>query len=100
MNLRRWLSPMLLTGLILAATPLIALAHPPHEPYGWHGRHYKHYRHHHKHYRGQKHHVYHIYETPPAVTYVTPINPYIGMPYNQPYYSPPPGLSGTIQYNF
>jgi hypothetical protein len=103
MNLKRWLSFILMTGLILAINPLSALADPPHRRHRWHS--HKHYKHHHKHFRHphkgpRELHVYHVYEAPPAVSYVTPVNPFIGIPNNQPYYSPPPGLSGQIQYNF
>ena len=104
MNLRRWLSVILMMGLVLALNPLSALADPPYGHHGWHGP--KHHRPHHKHFRHSckgpyKQHVYNVYEAPPVVSYVNPVNPYMGMPYNQPYYSPPqPGLSGQIQYNF
>jgi|YelNatPaOPRAMG01_1025707.scaffolds.fasta_scaffold04756_6 hypothetical protein len=102
MNLRRWSSLILLTGLILAWSPLGALADPPHPHHGWYGpKHYRHQKHVHGWKEPYRHHVYHVYEAPPRVTYVTPVHPLIGLPYQQPYYSPPPpGLSGTIQYNF
>lgn len=115
----RWLSIILMMGGILALSALGAQAEPyryfnhPHgHAYGWekhHGfdchfdRHFKHFRRfgrgpHHSHY------VERVYGGPPAVAYVAPVAPVVGIPYAQPqpYFSQPAprGLSGQLQYNF
>ena len=117
MNLRRWLSVILMMGLILALSSLSAQADPyqpyhrPHgNAYGWHGprphdfdRHYNNFR------RCGKgphnpYYVTRVYGGPPRVAYVTPIAPVIGIPYAQPQanFSQPvtPGFSGQLHYNF
>ena len=110
MNLRRWMSLILVMGLVLALSSLSALADPdwPYHrrhghAYGWDG-HGKHFRHsckgpHHVHY------VERVYGGPPAVAYVAPVAPVMGIPYAppQPYFSQPsgpPGLHGQFNYNF
>jgi hypothetical protein len=118
MNLRRWWSIILVTGLILALNALSAQADPyrpyhrPHgHAYGWDGPRYRGYDHHHKHFRnscrGPRHTRYgdRVYQGPPAVAYVTPVAPVIGIPYSQPqqpYYSQPaaPGFSGQLNFGF
>jgi hypothetical protein len=117
MNLKRWLSVILMLGLILAFNPLGAQAgpcrpydHPPGKAYGWDGqgphgfaRHYKHFR------RSCKgphnpHYVARVYGGPPPVAYVAPVAPVIGIPYAQPqpYFSQPAprGLSGNLNFGF
>jgi hypothetical protein len=113
MNLRRWLSIILMMGLILALNSLTAQAgpkyhHPRGNAYGWDGprprgfdRHHKNFRRscrgpHNPHYAGRG------YGGPPPVAYVVPVAPVMGIPYAQPQYSQsvPPGLSGQFQYNF
>ena len=94
MNLKRWLSLIMVTALILASNSLGAQAEPyppyyhPHgDAYGWHGprphgfdRHHKQFR---RSCRGQHnpHYVERVYAEPPRVAYVTPIAPVIGIPY-------------------
>lgn len=121
MNLKSWLSGILVMGLILALIPLSAQArpysfyddhpkyhHPRGNAYGWHGpkhhgRQYnKHFRHHGK---GPCHSPYYAHHAgPPPVAYVAPVTPVIGIPYAQPqpYYSQPaiPGFSGNLNWNF
>jgi hypothetical protein len=120
MNLRRWLSVILMMGLILALNSLSAQAdpygpyhHPRGHAYGWDGprhhdfgRHYGHYR---RTCRGphNTHYVERVYTGPPAVAYVAPVAPVMGIPYpqpqpyySQPYQSGPPGLHGQFNYNF
>jgi hypothetical protein len=118
MNLKRWLSVILMMGLILALNPLGAQADPHHpryhhprgNAYGWDGprqhasaRHQKHFR---RSCNGPRHPRHHgRYAGPPQVAYVTPVTPIIGIqPYTQPqpYYSQPatPGLSGNLNWNF
>jgi hypothetical protein len=118
MNVRRWLSVILMMGLILALSSLSALADPywPNHPhghaYGWdgpgphHGHHYKHFRRscrepHHTRY------VERVYTGPPAVAYAAPVAPVMGVPYAppQPYLYQPsqpamPGFHGQFNYNF
>jgi hypothetical protein len=121
MKRRRWLSVILMMGLILALSSLGAQAkpyrpyhHPRGHAHGWDGpgprhfdRHYKHFR---RSCRGPRNHHYveRVYQGPPAVAYVAPVAPVIGIPYApqpQPYYSQPqqygpPGLHGQINYGF
>jgi hypothetical protein len=121
MNLRRWLSIILIMGLILALSSLGAQAdpygpyhHPRGHAYGWDGpgahhfdRHYKHFQ---RSYRGPHNHYYverRVYTGPPAVAYVAPVAPVMGIPYAQPqpYISQPvqpgpPGFHGQFNYNF
>jgi hypothetical protein len=120
MNLRRWLSVILMMGLILALNSLSAQAdpygpyyHPPGHAYGWDGprshdfgHHYKHFRHS---WRGPHHprYVERVYGGPPAVAYPAPVAPVMGIPYvqPQPYFSQPsqpgpPGFHGQFNYNF
>ncbi len=122
MNLKRWLSVILMMGLILALNPLGAQAgpfshfkhhrkyhHPYGKAYGWHGprnhafgRHHKPFR---SSWRGPYHHRHYVHHAGPApVAYVAPVAPIIGIPYSQPepFYSQPatPGLSGQLNWNF
>jgi hypothetical protein len=118
MNLRRWLSIILMLGVILALSSLSAQAdpyrpyrwHPRGHAYGWDGpRHHRFDRYERRfghRWRGP-HHPYfakRCYGGAPPVAYVTPVAPVVGVPYAapQPYYSQPGprGLSGSIQYNF
>ena len=121
MNLRRWLSVILMMGLILALCSLSAQAdpyrshrHPRGHAYGWDGPGPHRYGHHAKHFRRSckgPHHRYYVervYEGPPAVAYVTPVAPVMGIPYapqpqpyySQPYQDVPPGFHGQLNYNF
>ena len=120
MNLRRWLSVILMMGLILALSSLGAQADPygPYHhhrgpAYGWDGPGPRHYDRHYRHFRracGGPHNrcsVERVYGGPPAVAYVAPVAPVMGIPYPQPqpYYSQPqqygpPGLHGQINYGF
>jgi hypothetical protein len=109
MNLNRWLTIILMMGLILALTPLGAQAgpyphfeehpryrHPHGKAYGWHGARHHAFDRHHKHFRHYAHHA-----GPPPVAYVTPVAPVVGIPFAQPQpYFPQPGLSGHLQWNF
>lgn len=117
MNLNKWLSVILMTGLLLSLNSLSAQAdpyrpchHPHGNAYGWDGPkhhgfdpHYKKYWHSCK---GPKnpHYVTRVYGGPPPVAYVAPVTPVIGIPYAQPqpqFSQPGPrGLSGQLQYNF
>ncbi len=112
MNLKRWVSVILVLGLVLALTPLTVQAdpywrgdHPRGHAYGWErhrgfDRHDRYWRHH---WRGPHHRPYmERYYGAPQVAYVTPMAPVVGIPYAQPqpYYQGPRGLSGTLQYNF
>jgi hypothetical protein len=119
MNLRRWLSVIMIMGLILALSSLGAQAepyryhHPRGHAYGWDGpgphhfdRHYKHFR---RSCRGPHNHyvVERVYGGAPAVAYVAPVAPVMGIPYApaQPYFSQPQqygplGLHGQINYGF
>lgn len=119
MSLNRWLSVILLMGLILALSSLGAQAepYPPFEPhpnyhhphgnaYGWDGprhhdfdRHQRYFRHS---YMGPRPYVHQVYAAPP-VAYVAPIAPIIGIqpcPQPQPYFSQPaaPGFHGQINF--
>jgi hypothetical protein len=119
MNLRRWLSVILMMGLILALSSLGAQAephwayhHPRGHAYGWDGPGPHHFGHHYRPwraYRGPHNRCYmdRAYQGPPAVAYVAPVAPIMGIPYPQPqpYYSQPqqygpPGLHGQINYGF
>jgi hypothetical protein len=123
MNLRRWLSVILVMGVILALSSLGAQADPygPYEPYhrphghayGWDGpRHHDYGRHQERGWRSCRgphnpHYVERVYEGPPSVTYVTPVAPVMGIPYvpPQPYFSQPSqpaplGLHGQFNYGF
>jgi len=121
MNLRRWLSVILMMGLILALNPLGAQAepyshfryhpkyhHPRGNAYGWHGprhhgfdRPYKHFR---RSGMGPHHPRHYAHHAGPPVAFVAPVAPIIGIPYQQPqpFFSQPatPGLSGQLQFNF
>ena len=115
MKLTRWLSVILMMGLMLALNSLSAQADPyrayhrPHgNAYGWNGsrphdfdRHYKHFR---RSCKGPQnpHYVGRVYGGPPRVAYVTPMAPVIGIPYSQPNFSQPAprGLSGNVNYGF
>ncbi len=116
MNLRRWLSVILMMGLILALSSLSAQADPyrpyhrPHgDAYGWNGPRHHNFDRHYKHFRRSRrgphnpHYVERVYERP-RVAYVTPVAPVIGIPYAQPqpYFSQPapPGLSGQFTFGF
>lgn len=121
MSLNRWLSVILLLGLILVLSPLGAQADPyqPFEPrpyyhhphgnaYGWDGPRHERHR---EYYRGSCTGPYHprtyvqqVYTAPP-VAYVAPVAPIIGVqPYvqPQPYYSQPaaPGFHGQVNFGF
>jgi hypothetical protein len=118
MNLKRWLSVILMMGLILAYNPFGAQAdpyrpyhHPPGNAYGWDGprphgfdNHYK--KHFRRSYRGphNPHYVGRVYGGSPQVAYLAPVAPVIGIPYAQPqpYNSQPAprGLSGNINFGF
>ena len=118
MNLKRWLSVILVMGLILALSSLSAQADPDwpyHRPhghaYGWDGPRHHDYCRYDRHFRHScrgPHHVHHVervYGGPPAVAYVAPVAPVMGIPYAppQPYFSQPsgpPGLHGQFNYNF
>ena len=122
MYLNRWLSVILMMGLILVLNPLGAQAdpyphfkdhpkfhHPQGKACGWHGpKHHGFDRPYKKHFRhsgmGLQHpHQYGYYAGPP-VAYVAPVAPIVGIPYSQPqsYSSQPaiPGLSGNLHWNF
>ena len=120
MNLGRWLSVILMMGLILVLNPLGAQAdpyfkhhpkyhHPRGKAYGWHGpKHHGFDRPYKKHFRhagmGPHHPHNYGYHAGPPVAYVTPVAPMVGIPYQQPqpYSSQPPipGLSGNLNWNF
>ncbi len=117
MNLTRWLSVILMLGLILALNSLTVQAEPyqpyhhPHgNAYGWDGsRHHDCDRgdwHSRRFSRGPEYPRYadRVYGGPPRVAYVTPVAPVMGIPFmqTQPYFSQPAprGLSGSLQYNF
>jgi hypothetical protein len=120
MNLNRWLSVMVMLGLILILSPLGAQADPyprfdshqkyhrPHgKAYGWHGarphgdqRQFRRFCGGPPHPRSQ---VRQVYAGPPPVAYVTPVAPMIGIqqiPQPQPIYSQPslPGFHGQITF--
>jgi hypothetical protein len=121
MNLNRWLSSLLMMGLILALNPSGAQAEPyshfenhpkyhhPHgNAYGWHGpkphafdRHYKNFR---RAGMGPHHPRYYVHQAGPPVAYVAPVAPIVGIPYAQPQPFPsqpaPPGLSGNVNLHF
>ncbi len=128
MNLKRWLSVILMTGLVLALNSLSAQADPDwpyhhprgraygwdgprHRAYGWDGPRHHDFDRHYEHFRRScggphnRHYVERVYGGPPSVTYVTPVAPVMGIPYapSQPYFnqqSAPPGLHGQIGYSF
>lgn len=121
MNLNRWLSVILMTGLFLALNPLGAQAEPysPYEPhpkyhhprgnaYGWHGKKHHAYDCHPKHFRhsgmGPHYPRYYANHAGPPVAYVAPVAPIIGIPHlqPQPFSNQPatPGLSGNLNWNF
>ncbi len=115
MSLNRWLSVILMLGLILALSPLGAQADPyqPFEPrpyyhhphghaYGWDGPR-------HRGYERECYRPHHprpqVYAVQPPVAYVTPVAPIIGYqacPQPQPYYSQPApqGLHGQFNFGF
>ena len=115
MNLKRWLSVILMMGLILAFSPLGAQAdpyrpyyHPHGNAYGWdkpHG-----FDHHQNYFRRSckgpynPHYVKRVYGGPPPVAYLAPAAPVIAIPYAQPqpYISQPAprGLSGNLNFGF
>ncbi len=116
MNLKKWLSIMVMVGLILALSSLSVQAdpyrpyhHPRGNAYGWDGpRHhdFERFDRHAWRHNGGPHHpryVERVYGGPP-VAYVAPVAPVGGIPFAQPqpYYSQPAprGLSGNLQYNF
>jgi hypothetical protein len=113
MNLKRWLSFILMMGLILALTSLTAQAdpyapyyHPHGKAYGWDGPGHHGYDRYDRHcwrdFKGPHypHYVERVYGGPP-VAYVAPVAPVIGIPYAQPQpYFAKPGLSGQLQLNF
>ena len=111
MNLNRWLSVILMMGLILALNSLSAQAdpyrpyhHPHGNAYGWDGPRPHGFNRHYKHFRGSHHSQQYAHHAGPPVAYVAPVAPIIGIPYQQPqpFFSQPatPGLSGQLQFNF
>jgi hypothetical protein len=121
MKLNRWLSGIVMLGLILVLSPLGAQAdpYPPyyqdyHRPhgnaYGWHGGKSHGYDRCQKQFRrpcGGPYHpqtyVRQVYTGPPQVAYVGPVAPIIGIqqiPPPQPVYSQPalPGFHGQINF--
>ena len=118
MNLRRWLSVILMMGVILALSSLSAQADPYHGPYhrphghayGWDGPRHHDFDRHHEHGRRScrgphnPHYVERVYGGPPAVAYVAPVTPVMAIPYAppQPYFSQPGprGLHGQFNYGF
>ncbi len=116
MRLRRWLSVILIMGLILALSSLSAIAdpyrpyhHPHGNAYGWDGPRHHDFdrcdRHAWRSNRGphHPHYVDRVYGAP-QVAYVAPVAPVIGIPYAQPqpYFSQPavPGFHGQFSYGF
>jgi hypothetical protein len=117
MKLNRWLSLIMMLGLVLAFNPLGAQAdpyppyghypkyhHPRGNAYGWHGNKHQAYKCHQKHFRRSgmgPHSHHHAYQAGPPVTYVAPV---VAIPYSQPQPFPSqpavPGLSGNINWNF
>lgn len=114
MKLSRWLTVILMVGLILALNSLSAQAdpyrpyhHPHGDDYGWDGpRHHgfdRYDRHAWRSYRGpyHPHYVDRVYGGTPVVAYVPPV---VGIPYAQPqpYVSQPaaPGFHGQFSYGF
>ena len=121
MSLSRWLSVILMMGVILALGPLGAQAEPypplerysnyhhPHgNAYGWQGprphdfdRHQEYCRHY---WRGPYNRGPYMYHAgPPPVAYVAPVTPIFGIqpyPQPQPFFSPPasPGFHGEITF--
>jgi hypothetical protein len=117
MNLKRWSGLILMTGLILASTslsvqadPYRAYHHPHGNAYGRDGPRAHGFDRRHKHCRRScrgshnPHYVDRGYAGPPAVAYVAPVAPIIGIPYAPSQtYAPQPaprGFSGQLQYNF
>ena len=114
MKLSRWLSVILMMGLILALNSMAAQAgpkyhHPHGNAYGWYGKKHHGFDRHQKHFRRDCNGPYHPrryahHGGPPHVAFVTPVTPMIGIPYSQPQpnYSQPanPGLSGNLNWNF
>lgn len=123
MNLNRWLSVIVMLGLIIVLSPLGAQADPyPHFKYnkkwnhshgkanGWHGGRSYGYDRYQQQFRrscGGQHHprsyVQQVYTGPPQVAYVAPVAPIIGIqqiPQPQPIYSQPgpPGFHGQINF--
>ena len=123
MNLNRWLSVILMLGLILILNPLGAQADPyqgcnPHQnyhrpngnAYGWHGNRPHGSEYYQKYYRGScmgphysRPYVHQVYAGPPPVAYVRPVTPIIGVvPYAQPqavFCQPAaPGLHGQLSF--
>jgi hypothetical protein len=123
MNLNRWLSIMVMLGLVLILSPLGAQADPyprydshqnyhrPHgNAYGWHGGRPHGYDRYQKQFRrscGGPHYprsqVQQVYVGPPPVAYVRPVAPIMAIPQipqPQPIYSQPasPGFHGQINF--
>jgi hypothetical protein len=116
MNLKRWSTLILMLGLLLALSPLGAQADPPNGPhphyrhphgnaYGWHGGRHHNFDRHRKYFRRYNHRPYwhRAYAGPPAVAYVAPVTPIIGIqpcPQPQPFFSPSmsPGFHGQITF--
>jgi hypothetical protein len=123
MNLKSWSIIILMMGFFLVFSPLGAQAdpysrferhrhyhHPHGKAYGWHGartyhydRHRKHFRHSYRFSHHRRPYVQRVYEAPPAVAYVAPITPIMGVqpcPQPQPMYSPSPlpGIHGQITF--
>ncbi len=117
MSLNRWLSVILMLGLILALSPLGAQAdpyrpfdnqyyhHPHGNAYGWDGPRHRDFDRHRDCYRGPYNHrtyVNQVYAAPP-VAYMAPVAPIMGFQAcpqpQQPYYSQP-GLHGSVNFGF
>jgi len=121
MNLKRWLSVILMMGLFLALNSLAAQAdpyppfgpyqkyhHPRGNAYGWHGKKHHAFDHQQKHFRhsgmGPYHPRHYANYAGPPVAYIAPVAPIMGIPYSQPqrFSNQPatPGLSGNLNWNF
>jgi hypothetical protein len=124
MSLNRWISVILMLGLILVLSPLGAQAEPyqsyerpyyhhPHgNAYGWDGPRHRDFDRHREYFRDScrgPHHprpyVNQVYAAPPPVAYVAPVAPIIGYqacPQPQPFYSQPaaPGVHGQLNFGF
>jgi hypothetical protein len=118
MSLNRWLSVILMLGLILALSPLGAQAEPyrpydrpyyhhPHgNAYGWDGPRHRDFDRH-REFCGPRHfrtYEQQVYAAPP-VAYMAPVAPIMGYqacPQPQPYYSQPAaqGLHGQFNFGF
>ena len=117
MSLNRWLSVILMLGLILVLSPLGAQAdpyqpydhqyyhHPHGNAYGWDGPRHRDFDRHREFCgpRQPRTYVQQVYA--PPVAYMAPVAPIIGYqacPQPQPFYSQPapPGLHGSVNFGF